>query len=228
MKKYNYSGWELPHFDKARNFRNYQFDLIKSHIKNNIAEIGPGTGSLLEKYIFLTKKKIYLFEPTKKFCVLLEKKFKKKVKIFNSYFISNKKYNTIIYMDIIEHIFNDKDEILKAYNNLARNGKLIINVPAFKILFSRFDKDVNHFRRYQKNTFSKTLNELNIKKYNMIYYDSVGFFLSLLSKFFSKNYKKKFGLKIRIWDKLIILSKIIDMITFNSFGKSLLIIIKKV
>jgi hypothetical protein len=227
MQKYSYSGWELSHFDKACNFRNYQYDLIKSYIKNSIAEIGPGTGLFLEKYILLTKKKIHLFEPTKKFCLILENKFKNKVKIFNSYFISKKKYNTIIYLDVIEHIFDDKHEILKAYNNLARNGLLIINVPAFKILFSRFDKDVNHYRRYQKNTFSKTLNELNIKEYNMIYYDSVGFFLSFLSKFFSKNYKKKFGLKIKIWDKLIILSKIIDKITFNCFGKSLLVIIKK-
>ena len=43
-----------------------------------------------------------------------------------------------------------------------------------------------------------------------------------------KNYKRKFILKIKIWDKLINLSRIIDVITFNSFGKSLLIIIKKV
>ena len=128
----------------------------------------------------------------------------------------------------MEHIYNDKLEILKAYNNLTRNEKLIINVPAFTILFSKFDKDVNHFRRYQKNTFLKTLDELKIRNFNILYYDSVGFILSLFSKFFSKNYKRKFSLKIKIWDKLINLSRIIDVITFNSFGKSLLIIIKKV
>lgn len=228
MRKYSYSGWELPYFDKAQNFRKYQYDLIKIHVKDHVAEIGPGNGLFLEKYIYLTKKKVDLFEPTKKFCLILKKKFKNKVEVFNSFFIPKKKYNTIIYLDVMEHIYNDKLEILKAYNNLTRNGKLIINVPAFTILFSKFDKDVNHFRRYQKNTFLKTLDELKIRNFNLLYYDSVGFVLSLFSKFFSKNYKRKFSLKIKIWDKLINLSRIIDMITFNSFGKSLLIIIKKV
>jgi len=41
------------------------------------------------------------------------------------------------------------------------------------------------------------------------------------------NYKKNFENKIRIWDTLISISKIIDIISFNLFGKSLLIIIKK-
>ena len=48
MRKYSYSGWELPYFDKAQNFRKYQYDLIKIHVKDHIAEIGPGNGLFLE------------------------------------------------------------------------------------------------------------------------------------------------------------------------------------
>jgi hypothetical protein len=61
----------------------------------------------------------------------------------------------------------------------------------------------------------------------MKYYDSLGYIFSLINKFFFKNYKKNFREKINLWDFLIPLSKFIDNLTFNSFGKSLLIIIKK-
>ena len=52
----HYEGWELPFFDKAKNFREYQLDILKEHIKGAIAEIGPGNGSLCEKYLHLSTK----------------------------------------------------------------------------------------------------------------------------------------------------------------------------
>ena len=44
---------------------------------------------------------------------------------------------------------------------------------------------------------------------------------------FETNNKKNFQTKIKFWDSLIIFSKLIDKITFNLFGKSLFIVIKK-
>jgi len=51
--------------------------------------------------------------------------------------------------------------------------------------------------------------------------------LSLLSKLTLSNYKQKFEQKIKVWDSLIPFSKIIDLLSFNLFGKSLLVILKK-
>ena len=55
------------------------------------------------------------------------------------------------------------------------------------------------------------------------YYDSIGYLLSLVSKNSKLEYKKNFSLKIKIWDNLIIFSRIIDLLIFNRFGKSLMI-----
>ena len=43
-KNIDYEGWELSYFDLSKNFRKYQFDLIKEFISGNVAEIGPGNG----------------------------------------------------------------------------------------------------------------------------------------------------------------------------------------
>ncbi len=44
-----YLGWELEFFDKANNYRKYQFDLMKKYIKQSILEVGPGNGIIMDK-----------------------------------------------------------------------------------------------------------------------------------------------------------------------------------
>ena len=154
----------------------------------------------------------------------------KKIKIFfkNEIFsIKENTYDTIIYLDVLEHIENDSEELIKAFNSLKPNGKLIINAPAFQHLYSNFDRDVNHFRRYNKNSMFKLFKDLNFSSYNMKYYDSLGYFLSLMSKFFTSDYKKNFQNKIKLWNFLVPFSRLLDKFVFHLFGKSLLIIITK-
>ncbi len=227
LPKQIYDGWELEFFDNAKKFRNYQFQLINNHISGNVAEVGPGNGEFLKFYRDYSKN-IFLFEPSGNFLKSLNKLNKNRITVINDYFGNSPfTFDTILYMDVLEHINDDKGEIKKAYDSLNDNGKLIVNVPAFNILFSQFDIDVGHYRRYNKKLFLEKVNELNFKSIEMVYYDSVGFFLSFVSKILIKNYRSNFNKKIKLWDMLIPISKILDKVFFNSFGKSLLIICKK-
>ena len=226
--KNKYEGWELEYFDIATNFRKYQFQLIKNSIKGHVAEVGPGNGIIVEKY--QTKaKKIDLYETSNFLFNNLNKKFKNKTRItiFNKTLKSKKKYNTIIYLDVIEHIKKDKAEIINALNHLKKNGILIINVPAFNFLYSKFDKDVGHFKGYDKKDFKVMLKDIRHISYKMSYYDSIGFILSMLNKFFLGRRSKFMKSKILFWNNMILVSQIIDKVTFNLFGKSLLLLVKK-
>ena len=233
---FNYDGWELNFFDNAKNYRNYQIDIIKKELKGTVAEIGPGNGSLCEKYNTYCDN-VVLFEPSKNLFKNLETKFQsnEKIKINNSEFSSsNKKFDCFLLMDVIEHIENPQTLIKSLYDSLNENGKILINVPAFQHLYSKFDEDVGHFKRYTKSSFVKELLLIKPKKVKMFYYDFLGYFLSLVSqllflvsKKYKKNYKKDFKSKIKLWNYLIPISKILDRCVINSLGKSLFIIINK-
>jgi hypothetical protein len=228
-KKFNeYDGWELKHFDKSYNFRNYQFKLFNKYIKGSIAEIGPGRGGNLIYYLDKANK-IDLYEPSKEIYFQLRNRFRKykKINFYNKVFKSKKKYDSILYMDVLEHIKYDRSEIINALNSVKKNGYLIINVPAFSHLYSEFDEDVGHYRRYSKSDFKKILKKVKFQKTSYVYYDSVGYFLSLLSKIFLTNYNSNFDKKIKFWNSLMWLSIILDKIFINSFGKSLFVFIKK-
>ncbi len=231
MKKQiiHYPGWELRAFDKAKNFRNYQYSLIKKFIKGRVVEIGPGNGSVLKLY-FKKVKSINLFEPSKNLFLNLKRSLKKKKKIryFNRQFKLKKNYyDSILYLDVLEHITNDKTEFLKAYKSLKGGGCLIVNVPAFQHLYSKFDSDIGHVKRYDKIFFKQITKNLNGNIKILKYYDSLGYFLALLSKIFINNYKKNFKQKIMLWNSLIVISKIVDKIIFNRIGKSLIFVFEK-
>ena len=227
MKKIHYNGFELEHFDSASNFRKYQVSLISNYIKGNFVEVGAGKGGLVPYYKKIPKK-ITLLEPEKKLFKILKKRFpSKKIKIKN-YTIDKLKsnYDTIIYYDVLEHIKKDLSEVSMASKKLKKNGYLIISVPAYQSFYSDFDKSVGHYKRYKKQDFINIKKKKKLKIEKLVYYDSVGFLFLVLNKVLSLK-QTNLKNKIFLWNLLIPVSKLIDYLTFNMFGKSLLCVFKK-
>ena len=227
MSKINYDGFELDTFDAAKKFRNYQIYYLKSYIKDPFLEVGAGQGGLTNLYKKFTKD-ITLIEPDKKLFQLLRKKFRKKnIKIKNQTIGKiRSKYQTIIYFDVLEHIKSDLKEVKIASKKLKKNGNLIFNVPAHQLFYNEFDKAVGHFKRYNKKDFKDIEKKTDLKIEKLIYYDSIGLLFLILNKVF-KLKETNLKNKIYFWNMLIPLSKIIDKLTFNKFGKSLLCVFKK-
>ena len=223
---FNYDGWELNFFDKAKNFRDYQWSLFSSRIKKKILEVGPGNCVFLQRYYRISKE-IHLFEPSRKIRNKLKKKTKKlkKVKLLSKYYKT--KYDTIIYLDVLEHIRDDEKEILSAYKRLKKNGNLIISVPAFQYLYTDYDRKIGHYRRYDKKSFEKIFNKLKLKNYQMTYFDSIGYALIFLSKFLAVSNRVNFKGSVKLWNFLIPISKILDVFLSIFIGKSLMVIITK-
>ena len=225
----SYLNHVLKYFDLAKNYRSYQLDLIKDYIGKKILEIGPGNGEIIENFQD-EKHEITLIDNDSEMCKVLKEKFKenKNIKILNSDINSvNEKYNSILYMDVIEHIENDIDELDRACNLLSDFGRLIIIVPAFNFLFSDFDKDVGHYRRYYKKDFLNYAKNKNLKILSLKYFDSLGFFILSLSKFLNFKGRNNAVIGIKVWNMLMPLSRLIDKLFFHQFGKSLICVIEK-
>ena len=227
MSKINYDGFELDTFDAAKKFRNYQIYYLKSYIKDPFLEVGAGQGGLTNLYKKFTKD-ITLIEPDKKLFQLLRKKFRKKnIKIKNQTIDKiRSKYQTIIYFDVLEHIKDDLKEVKIASKKIKKNGRLIFNVPAHQLFYNEFDKAVGHFKRYNKKDFRDIEKKTDLKIEKLIYYDSIGLLFLILNKIF-KLKETNLKNKIYFWNMLIPLSKIIDKLTLNKFGKSLLCVFTK-
>ena len=225
----NYPGKELENFDKAHFWRNYVYLCIKKFFGKKILEIGAGIGSFTKTYI-RDDLNVTLSEIDESNYQTLKKAFssQKNVKVENKLISQfSETFDTILYSSVLEHIQDDKREILNAIDKLTDGGHLIICVPAHNYMYSNFDKEIGHFRRYEMNFFDKLdLINANVKKSYFI--DSFGQLVYFLNKLiFSKEvYPSK--LKIFIWDKIFIpITYIIDFFSFYKFGKNIVCIIQK-
>ena len=223
-----YPGLELDNFDKAHIWRKYIFFLIKKYMKGNILEVGAGIGSFTKLYENKYNN-ILLSESDPDFCDLLKKKFNNndKIQITNKFIKDiDKKFKTIIYLNVLEHIEDDIDEVQKAFEKLEKNGQLIILVPAHQKIYSKFDKAVGHFRRYEIEFFREKLSKFNFVKLSQL--DCCGYLLYYINNLIFKNDVYPSKLKIFIWDKIFTpITVILDFLSFYKFGKNILCVIKK-
>ena len=223
-----YPGLELETFDKAKIWRKYIFFLIKKYFKNEILEVGAGIGSFTKNYINKFNN-ITLSETDSKNLDYIKKKFDTKKIDTSDKLIQNinKKFNTIIYLNVLEHIECDIDEINNALEKLNSNGYLIVLVPAHNKLYSKFDKAVGHVKRYELDFFKKNKFE-NTELVDLYYLDCLGYLLYYINRIFFKEetYPSKF--KVVVWDKFFTpITILIDFLLRYRFGKNIMCIYRK-
>jgi hypothetical protein len=227
-----YLGKELELFEKAKNWKLYFSSNIKPYISGEVIEVGAGIGGTIQFLINDNVTSWLCYEPDKNLFERLRRKNWKSRSIpiiFKNDVLerSSKMADTILYIDVLEHIEKDKEEVKMAFSKLRNGGHLIILVPAFNYLFNEFDKSIGHFRRYDKGMIKELLPEkssLLILKY----LDSLGFLSSVANKLFLKQTYPK-PAQIKFWDNILIpISKVVDPVFLNSFGKTLIVVIKKV
>jgi len=114
------------------------------------------------------------------------------------------KYDYIILADILEHIEDDKKILNKAFKLLKNDGKLIISVPAIKMLYGTHDIYCEHIRRYSKNEIcSKLIDsgfEIVVARYWNLLLIPVAFFFSKILK---KSYPHSTVNSIKIFNKML-------------------------
>lgn len=225
----NYIGNELELFKHAHNWKNYYAKFIKRYLKNDVLEVGAGIGETTHSLCDGTQNSWLCVEPDKK---LIDELTDKKGSGYLPSFIetltgtledldTNRKFDAIIYIDVIEHIEFDSKELEKASSFLKPGGKLIILVPAHNYLYSEFDTSIGHFRRYNKKMLLDAVPK-DLIKIDLRYLDSLGLLASLANKWFLKQEYPELK-QIKFWDNFIIpISKITDVISFYSIGKTVI------
>ena len=219
----------LERFDRAGVWIKYVIFKVKIFLKNDILEVGAGFGSFTRGYM-KNFHSITLTDTDDNSFNLLKKNFlhDQNVNIIKSSINDiEKKFDTIIYFNVLEHIKEDISEIKSALKKLNKGGHLIILVPAHQKMYSKLDKIVGHYKRYDIDFFKKNRFE-NSKIIKLHFLDFFGYLLYYLNKIFFKEETYPSNLKIFIWDKIFTpLTIVIDFLTAYKFGKNILCIYQK-
>ena len=149
------------------------YSILKNNIRKNdlkILDFGCGVGvntKMLTEFGDVT-----CFDPSPEAIKFLKRKFNndKKVLVEDSLDNCSEKFDLIIAADVVEHIENDNEEIIKLHKLLKSDGLFFATVPAYQFLFSIKDIKLHHKRRYNLFNFKKLIspffNKIKISYYN--------------------------------------------------------------
>jgi len=232
--KYEYVGNELELFSQAHTWKNYYSQFIKPYLHGNVLEVGAGIGGTTKVLCDNKQDKWICLEPDPNLCKVLQENIDNHslpncCEVFTgtaNNLPTHYSFNSAIYIDVLEHIENDYEEIQTVLKHLDKSGYLIILAPAHQYLFSKFDKELGHFRRYDKNMLTSIMPP-NLELESIKYLDTMGIVTNFFNKLVLKQ-KMPTAKQIEAWDKLIVpISRIIDPLLGYYYGKSILGIWKK-
>jgi SAM-dependent methyltransferase len=145
--------------------------------------------------------------------------------------LSKYKFDTIICVNVLEHVPDHKAGLNNMLNLLEPGGHLLLFVPSFMHLFNDLDKLAGHLRRYRKSDIQGLIEkDLACSVVVNEYFNPVGAFGWWLNKFTthtninSKNVNKQ----VLFFDKYVVpFSKAFNGITKSFWGQSLYCVIRK-
>ncbi|OGH58662.1 MAG: hypothetical protein A2725_03115 [Candidatus Magasanikbacteria bacterium RIFCSPHIGHO2_01_FULL_33_34] len=229
---------DLDELDNDFRNANLISKLVKLILGKSILEIGCGNGALLGELVKLGKK-VKGIEPNLEI-INIAKKINPNLDIVQGFaeeldIIINEKFNNILMIDVVEHIEDDNKLVQGLGKFLETNGELIIFVPAYQALYGKRDKEIGHYRRYNKKTLRLLLEQNGFKIVRMNYWNMLGILPYLISeKIFKKpletslrNKKQKNPIKRMISKLLFYWFKYIENNINFGFGLSLICIAKK-
>ncbi len=102
-----------------------------------------------------------------------------------------KSFDTILALDVIEHVEDPYTVVAQLKELLTDNGTLVVTVPAFRFLWSPHDESLSHMRRYNRADLLDLLNEAGFKVDNHGYFFCLTFLpvalIRILRKLFVKD-----------------------------------------
>lgn len=229
MSDYNYIGDELDLFSKAKNWKAYWSSQVIPFLQGSVLEVGAGIGSNTHLLFNRKVKNWTCLEPDGQLYDALKSNLLQDQNLNGVQVVNGtmgdldacSRFDSIIYIDVVEHIEEDAQELALASSRLNPGGFLVVLSPAHQWLFSEFDERIGHFRRYCKKSL-RAAAPLDLKLCRLRYLDSCGLAASLANRLILHQGLPK-PKQIEFWDRQLVPPSVtFDRLTCYIFGKSIL------
>lgn len=235
---FNYEGKDLESMDFAVKYHQWILEGFRPYLGKTVVEVGAGSGSFTRLLAETGAKSVIAIEPSKEMFPLLQDTTKElgaklKAKALKGFFsqvsgeIKNAKPNSVLYVNVFEHIEKDEEELRLLYDTIPMGGRVCIFVPANQWLMSNFDRKIGHFRRYSKNELRSKVKEAGFEIEMLKKFDSVGIFPWLVKYRLLGSTTMEAGLT-KIYDNVVVpIESRVEKVIPPLWGKNLILVAKK-
>ena len=176
------------HFDLTPELDQFQYRMIKPYLGKDILEVGAGSGRITRLLLqdALSINQFVASEPSDHFFEQL----KKRIRCFDKATLVQGEtsdlvrqfphaFDTIFSVHVLEHVEDDRGFLKDCLGMLKPAGKLITLVPALQFLYSDLDRNIGHYRRYDKKMVRQLVQGLDCNIDKMYYTNFLAIFASL-------------------------------------------------
>lgn len=237
--KVEYVGKDLEAMDFAVNYHRWILGIMKPFLGTHLVEVGAGTGSFSELLLETAPATLSLIEPSAMVetlrANLQNREFSTEIKIYPNIFAEVAEQlavaqspDSLIYINVLEHIEDDRLELQTVHKTLRKNGRVFIFVPALPTLFSEFDKQIGHFRRYRKKELNEKCENAGFRLLLSKYFDVSGILPWLVKYRLLKSRTMESG-AVQLYDKFVVpLAQPFEKFIPPIIGKNLLVVAEKI
>jgi 2-polyprenyl-3-methyl-5-hydroxy-6-metoxy-1,4-benzoquinol methylase len=217
----------------ADKFNHWMYSTIQPFLKGEVLEIGGGIGNITQ-FVLRDGFQLTTSDIRDLYCSVLQDKFASdpnlravvKIDIVHPDFdqvYKNllDKFDSIFALNIVEHVENDALAVQNCKKLLRTNGNLIILVPAYQMLYNRFDRELEHFRRYTRKSLEQLFVDAGLRIRKTQYFNFAG----IAGWWFTGRILHKKTIpegQMQLYNRLVPLFKIVDRLVFSKAGLSVI------
>lgn len=234
MTPVHYIGQELDVFAHATNWKKYWSSEVRPYLTGDVLEVGAGLGANTEFLKTRRSSSWTCLEPDPELARRMRISFMTQPRVGGCRVETgttetlgfDRRFDAIIYIDVLEHIEKDREELAHASRLLRRGGKIIVLAPAHQWLYTPYDRAIGHFRRYNRSSL-RACSPSDCEIVRLAYLDSVGILASMSNRLFLRQAAPELK-QIVFWDRVLVPpSRLLDRVTLHMVGKSILGIWRK-
>ena len=170
----------LEQLSGATRYNRWMFDRLHRWVGRRVLEVGSGIGNLSA---YLVKSERLVVTDTRyEYLDRLRARFAQhpNVAIERLYLpdehgaLAGQHFDTIICLNVLEHVADDVRSLVAMRRLLARGGRLVLLVPALPALYGTMDRALGHHRRYQRGGLAELLRATGYTVTHIEYFNLAG------------------------------------------------------
>jgi SAM-dependent methyltransferase len=218
-----YIGSELELFATALRWKRYALGRLRSFAAGRVLEVGAGIAASTPYLLNDAVTEWTCLEPDAGLAERIRSRVddpRVRVAVGDLQLYSGRSdFDGIFYIDVLEHIEDDGQELKHAASLLKPGGRLVVLAPAHAWLYSSFDRAIGHFRRYNRRSLTR-LGPAGLRLDECFYLDSAGLLASAANRLLLKQSMPRSG-QIAFWDRVLVpLSRVLDPLLGGTVGKT--------
>ena len=172
----------LDAIEQAPRFNRWMYDAIRKHLGTRIAELGSGRGNLSRllkqgaNVLVTDNREAYLEELRGRWGHLPNVRVARLdlVKANDYKVLTDFQVDTVVCLNVLEHIEDDLSVLKRLCEAVPAGCRVVFLVPFNQKLFSRFDREIGHFRRYSKAELEKKMRSAGLNVECQFYFNKAG------------------------------------------------------